>query len=106
MAIIFSKKGQSTQKIEKSGFGPERNLQQYIHENPEAIPLYDIQRDKRLFVVTREFPTGSLEWIDALAVDRDGDIYIVETKLYANADKRRVVAQVLDYGCFVVEGVQ
>jgi hypothetical protein len=33
-----------------------------------------------------------------LGVDREGEIYIVETKLYKNADKRVVVAQVLDYG--------
>lgn len=36
--------------------------------------------------------------IDALAVDKDGDIYVVETKLYKNPDKRTVVAQALDYG--------
>jgi hypothetical protein len=48
-------------------------------------------------VVAREFDTQSGP-IDALAVDKDGDIYIIETKLYANADKRRVVAQALDYG--------
>ena len=33
-----------------------------------------------------------------MAVDQDGDIYIVETKLYKNSDKRTVVAQALDYG--------
>lgn len=33
-----------------------------------------------------------------LGVDKDGEIYIVETKLYKNSDKRLVVAQILDYG--------
>lgn len=48
-------------------------------------------------VVAREFATQSGP-IDALAVDKDGDIYVIETKLHTNPDKRRVVAQVLDYG--------
>jgi hypothetical protein len=48
-------------------------------------------------VLAREFPTASGP-IDVLGVDRDGEIYCVETKLYKNPDKRLVVAQVLDYG--------
>jgi len=45
----------------------------------------------------REFSTESGP-IDALVIDKDGDIYVVETKLYKNPDKRTVVAQALDYG--------
>jgi hypothetical protein len=98
MAIIVSKNdGGDARIVQKSQFGQELKLQQYIHDHPEAIPVYDIQTDKRLFVAAREFSTESGR-IDALAVDKDGDIYIVETKLYANPDKRLVVAQMLDYG--------
>lgn len=97
MAIIVSKKGENAQKIEKQGFDKEDYLQNYIHNNPELIPVYEIEEDKRLFVVAREFSTESGP-IDALAIDKDGDIYIVETKLYKNPDKRTVVAQALDYG--------
>jgi len=43
------------------------------------------------------FPTYSGP-IDALGIDSDGELYIVETKLYKNTDKRAVIAQVLDYG--------
>jgi len=45
----------------------------------------------------REFPTPSGP-IDALATDEDANLYLVETKLYKNPDKRLVLAQVLDYG--------
>ena len=83
--------------VDKSDFEREHNLQEYIHEHPEAIPVYEIKEDKRLLVVAREFETESGP-IDALAIDKDGDIYIVETKLYRNPDKRTVVAQALDYG--------
>jgi len=97
MSLIISQGGRNARKIDKTGFDKEDYLQQYIRENPEAIPVYEIAQDKRLFVAAREFPTESGP-IDALAVDKDGDIYVVETKLYKNPDKRTVVAQALDYG--------
>ncbi|MFI5188431.1 MAG: hypothetical protein ACHQF0_16990 [Chitinophagales bacterium] len=97
MSIIISQDGKNAQKIDKSDFEREGHLQNYVHENPESIPVYEIEEDKRLFVVSREFPTESGP-IDALAIDKDGDIYVVETKLYKNPEKRTVVAQALDYG--------
>jgi len=93
MAIIVSKKGSQTQVVDKSDFALERNLQDYICDHPEAIPV----EDKRLLVVARELQTESGA-IDAFAVDKDGELYIVDTKLYRNPDKRTVVAQALDYG--------
>jgi hypothetical protein len=97
MSIIISQDGKNAKKIDKSEFEGEDYLQNYIHENPGSIPVYEIDEDKRLFVVKREFPTGSGP-IDALAIDKDGEIYVVETKLYRNPDKRTVVAQAIDYG--------
>ncbi len=72
-------------------------MQKYIYDNPESIPLYDIKEDIRLLILAREFPTNSGP-IDAIGVDKEGEIYIIETKLYKNPDKRNVVAQSLDYG--------
>lgn len=97
MAIIISKNGTNAVKVEKSDFQLEDNLQEYIYNNPESIPLYDIKEDVRLLILAREFSTKSGP-IDALGVDKDGEIYLIETKLYKNTDKRTVVAQVLDYG--------
>lgn len=97
MTLIISKKGANAQIVDKAAFKDETMLQEYIHKNPEAIPVYELEEDKKLFVVKREFQTHSGP-IDALAVDKDGDIYVVETKLYKNPDKRKVVAQALDYG--------
>ena len=97
MAIIISKNGRNAVKIDKSNFELEDHLQQYIYDNPESIPLYDIKEDIKLLILAREFPTASGP-IDAIGVDRDGELYLVETKLYKNPDKRTVVAQVLDYG--------
>ena len=97
MSIIISSKGEKATKVDKSPIEKEDFLQQYIYENPESIPLYEIKDDIQLLILAREFPTNSGP-IDAIGVDKYGDLYIIETKLYANADKRRVVAQSLDYG--------
>jgi len=97
MSIIISKKGSKAKKVDKSSFDKEDYLQNYIYENPESIPLYEIKEDVRLLILAREFSVGSGS-IDALAIDREGEIYLIETKLYKNPDKRLVVAQVLDYG--------
>ncbi len=100
MAIIITKNGKNAQRISQSSFAYEANLQSFIHENPDAIPLYDIDEDIRLLILAREVPTNSGS-IDALGTDENGEVYIVETKLYKNPDKRLVVAQILDYGASI-----
>ena len=97
MTLIISKDKKNAKKIDKSYFEQEGQLQQYIYDNPESIPLYEIKEDIKLLILSREVPTHAGP-IDALGVDKNGEIYIIETKLYKNPDKRTVVAQVLDYG--------
>jgi hypothetical protein len=97
MAIIISQNGKNAKRINQTSFEKEDYLQKYIYDNPESIPLYDIQEDIKLLVVAREFPTPSGP-IDALGIDQEGTLYVIETKLHKNPDKRLVVAQVLDYG--------
>ena len=97
MTLIISKDGEPTKTVPRSSISDEKFLQKHIHKNPELIPIYEIKEDRKLLVVAREWPTESGP-IDALAVDADGDIYIVETKLFKNPDKRLVIAQALDYG--------
>ena len=97
MPIIITQDGENAKKIERSSFQSEDRLQKYIHDNPESIPIYEIDEDIRLLVLAREFATSSGP-IDALGIDENGQVYLIETKLYKNTDKRTVVAQVLDYG--------
>jgi hypothetical protein len=97
MAIIISNNGEKAVRVDKSSMGNEERLQQYIYDNPESIPLYDIKEDIQLLILAREFSTNSGP-IDALGIDKYGDLYIVETKLFNNPDKRKVIAQALDYG--------
>jgi hypothetical protein len=102
MAIIITKNGKEAHRISKSSFAYEDNLQNFIHENPDTVPLYDIDEDIRLLILAREVPTRSGP-IDAIGTDERGEVYIIETKLYKNPDKRLVVAQILDYGASISE---
>jgi|SRR5438105_2697150 len=97
MSIVISEKGMNAQKLEPTSIAQEDYLQAYIKNNPHTIPIDEIKEDLRLLVLAREFPTGSGP-IDALGVDQDGNIYVIETKLAKNPDKRYVLAQMLDYG--------
>jgi hypothetical protein len=97
VSIIVSARGRNATWLERTVIQQENYLQQYIYENPQAIPLNELKDGLRLLVLAREFPTGCGP-IDALGVDDDGELYIVETKRYKNSDKRQVIAQMLDYG--------
>ena len=97
MAIIISEDNGDTKKIDETQFGLEGRLQEYVKDNPDIVPIYEINEDAKLFVGAREFNTNSGP-IDALGIDQDGNVYVIETKLYKNADKRTVLAQALDYG--------
>ncbi len=63
----------------------------------------EIREGIRLMVAAKEFPTNSGP-IDVLAFDPTGEIYIIESKLYRNPDKRQVLAQALDYGASLWHG--
>ena len=97
MAIIISKSGKNAVRVERSVIQEEDYLQRYIYDNPESLPMHELKENLRLLILLREFPVPS-GYIDALGVDQDGEIYIIETKLYKNPDKRLVLAQMLDYG--------
>ena len=100
MTVIIRNNGKEPKRIEESKFDDENKLQQYIYGTPESIPLYEIDEDIRLLILAREFGTSSGP-IDAIGLDQNGEIYIIETKLYKNPDKRLVLAQILDYGAAI-----
>jgi hypothetical protein len=97
MTIIITAPGKKAVRIQKSHYRQEAVLQQYLSENPEVLPVQELKEDAHLVVLERESPTGAGP-VDILAVDQDGELYLIETKLYRNPDKRQVLAQLLDYG--------
>lgn len=103
MGVIVVQAGKPTRRLEREVIEEENYLQRYIVEHPECLPVEELGEDIQLLVLAREVPTASGK-IDAIAVDGDGNVYVIETKLYKNPDKRRVIAQVLDYGAALWEG--
>jgi len=103
MAIILARHGRPIMTLEKTIIEEEITLQRYLDEHPDILPLDQLQADIRPLVLVREFPTTSGP-IDAIAVDQNANIYLIETKLYKNPDKRLVLAQVLDYGAALWKG--
>ena len=97
MSIFISNKGKG-KWIESTTFEKEEELQKYITEHPDSIPLSELKDKPKLKIISREFYTSHKERIDHIGIDQDGNIYLIETKQYKNPDKRHVVSQVLDYG--------
>lgn len=95
--IFISNQGKK-KWIESIGFEKEEDLQKYITEHPESIPLSQINDQVKLKIISREFYTSHKERIDHIGIDQNGEIYLIETKHYTNPDKRHIVSQVLDYG--------
>ena len=78
-------------------FVSEQQLHDAVAEFPELIP-HDRFGLGRLTVLAREFPCAA-GYIDLLLVDEFGRLVVCEVKKGAeNADVRRVIAQMLDYG--------
>lgn len=90
----------STKKVfEATGFRDEKELQDAIEKIPSLLNAISQlnQQDYPLFILKREFGVSSGS-VDFLAIDADGSLYIIETKLAENPELRRaVIGQVLEY---------
>jgi hypothetical protein len=94
--IIVTNNGQNAKRIERTEFEDEFFMQEYIKKHPDTIPIDEIKKGTKLLIF-REFPTRVTGGIDVLAIDQDGEIYILETKLFRNKEKREVIGQIFHY---------
>ncbi len=81
-------------EVNSSFLRNESMLQDWIADKPELLGL-------DILVIGREVPTGGGGRIDILAIDREGNLYIVELK--RDRTPRDVVAQVLDYASWITD---
>lgn len=79
-------------------------LQRLISDHPEILPVHQIEPGfGELVSVCREFPTRHGP-VDNLLMTREGNLLLVEVKLWRNPEARRkVVAQALDYASCLFE---
>ena len=91
-------------KIGGSEVHDERWLQELIRDHPELLPLNQIEPGLSALVpVCLELPLRC-GYLDNLFLTPDGDIVIVEVKLWRNPEMRRaVMAQALDYASAMFE---
>lgn len=82
----------------------ENWLQRLVHRHPEMLPMSQLESGfAKLSSVCMELPTKHGP-VDNLLMTGDGDIVIVEAKLWRNSESRRtVVAQALDYASCLFE---
>jgi hypothetical protein len=87
-----------------SGAFDEAWLQRLVDRHPECLPISEIEPGfTRPVSVCMELPTRHGP-IDNFLVTPDGDLVIVETKLWRNPEARRkVIAQALDYASCLFE---
>lgn len=90
--------GDETNLLEKVSPFSEKQIQDLVFENPLCLPISDIDESYNpVLPVCKELRTGAGD-IDILMVTPNGDLLIVETKLWKNPGSRReVVGQILDY---------
>ena len=92
MTTLYKITGNDLVRVRRSSLTNEAMLQGWIAKDPSIVGL-------DVLVLGREITTESGGRIDILAIDRNGDISIVEVKRHRTP--REVVAQVLDYASWV-----
>ncbi|MFA5748021.1 MAG: hypothetical protein WC872_02795 [Candidatus Absconditabacterales bacterium] len=95
--MLFIKKNENLLEVQETTYDKEDQMQEYIYENPQILPVEELTGNKKLIVLIRELSTNYGR-LDGLGIDEAGNIYIIETKLLRNPDRRNIIAQLLDYG--------
>jgi hypothetical protein len=91
--LFLPKNSKEVKKIPATDYEEEKTLQDLIEKHPELLPL----SSGRIATLAREYPIAGGS-IDLLCMDNEAKIYIVETKLQKNSDRRQAIAQLIDYG--------
>ena len=95
--MFFIKKDESLTEVSETTYTKEDQMQHYIYENPQLLPVEELTGNKKLLVLIRELSTNYGR-LDGLWIDEAWNLYIIETKLLRNPDRRNIIAQLLDYG--------
>ncbi len=92
MTTLYKIAGEGLVPVQRKTLANEEMLEGWISNDPSTIGL-------DVLVVGRQVATDYKGRIDILAIDREGDLIIVELK--RDRTPREVVAQVLDYASWI-----
>lgn len=84
--------GERPQRIDFSAIETEKRLEDVLASDLDILA-------PNLLLIGRQVPTAYGKFIDLLAIDREGNIVVIELK--KDRTPREVVAQILDYGSWV-----
>lgn len=87
--------GEAVEQVPPSSIASEERLEDILEARIEILGLGD------LFTIGRQVITDYGKRVDLLAIDGQGDLYVIELKKYRTP--REVVAQALEYGFWVKE---
>jgi hypothetical protein len=94
MKILMRNAERKWQKLEPFSYSNENQLESLLEESPDLLPA---DEGRPILFLRRQFPLGS-NAVDLVGVDQAEKIAIVECKLEANREARRmVVGQILEY---------
>jgi len=84
--------------LEKFHATDELPIQNLIFEHPECLPISDIDESYNPIIPVCTELNTTVGPLDILMISPNGELVIIETKLWRNPEARRVVvAQILDY---------
>lgn len=103
MSILYRENNQNWKKLDKTSYKNEAQLQNELYNNPGLLPVIDIDSNRKpIDVFIKEFGLPGSGNSDIIGVDRDGRIYLIETKLATNSEaKREVIGQMFEYAAFL-----
>lgn len=90
--MLFIKSQWNIQEVGESTYDKEDQMQEYIYENPQILPIQELTGNKKLLVLMRELSTQYWR-LDGIWIDEAWNLYIIETKLLRNPDRRNIIAQ-------------
>ena len=91
--MFLDKETGKIKEVRASDFGAEEILQKTIEKYPKVLSIPAFGEIVPL-MTEYQVSTGS---IDLIAFDKGGRIYLIETKLHRNYDKRKALAQIIEY---------
>ena len=98
--VVESSEGEHT-LLSETLAESEEQLQEFVKENPDLIPVEEFGMSGPVMVVGRETGLASGA-VDLVVLARSGDLLIIEFKTGPqNSDFRAALAQLLDYGADV-----
>ena len=93
--------------LPSEGYSGEVHLQEILFRDPDIVPVEDISSDTELSpikLMLKEVGLPGSGATDLVGIDKNGNMYIIETKLARNPEVRRqVIGQILEYAAFLNE---